>query len=326
MSSFGFDTTADEVASICSSTIRGKTVLITGASPNSLAAEFALSISKHAPGLIILAGRSAAKNEQTAAEIKKVAPDVSTRFLQLDLGSMASIRESAKEVNGYTDVDHIDVLMNSAGIMAGPYAQTADGIEAQFGTNHLGHFLFTNLIMDKLVSADGSKPSRVVNVTSMGHQLSPIRFQDWNFDDGKAYDQWFGYGQSKTANMLFSRALAARYASKGLTSVSVHPGAILTNLVGSTTDDDWAALKKIAHSHGLADFKAEFKFKTFQQGAATQLFAAFHDSVLGENNGKYLFDCQVIDDESVISWARDPIDAEHLWRLSEEIVGQQFGP
>lgn len=182
MSPFTSTTTADEVASLCSSNINNKVILITGASPKSLGAEFALSIAQHAPALIILAGRSAPKNEQTAADIQKVAPGISTRFLQLDLTSRAKIREAAKEVNAYPDVEHIDVLMNSAGIMAGPYEETADGIESQFGINHLGHFLFTNLIMGKLVSEDGSRPSRVVNITSEGYQLSPIRFQDWNFE------------------------------------------------------------------------------------------------------------------------------------------------
>lgn len=182
MSSFNRETTADEVASICASVIQNKVILITGASPKSLGAEFAITVAKQAPALIILAGRSASKNEQTAADIHKVAPNVLTRFLELDLTSRAKIREAASEVNGYTDVDHIDVLVNNAGIMAGPYKETADGIESQFGTNHLGHFLFTNLIMNKLVSADGSKPSRVVNVSSEGYQLSPIRFQDWNFE------------------------------------------------------------------------------------------------------------------------------------------------
>ena len=182
MSSFGFETTGDEVASICSNAIKGKIILVDGISPGGLGAEFVLTIAKHAPALIILAARDISKAEETAAAIKAIAPKQPTRLLQLDLSSQAKIREAAKEVNSYSDVDHIDVLVNNAGVMGGPYRQTADGIELQFGSNHIGHFLFTNLIINKLITENGDKPARVVNVSSKGHLLSPIRFDDWNFE------------------------------------------------------------------------------------------------------------------------------------------------
>jgi NAD(P)-dependent dehydrogenase (short-subunit alcohol dehydrogenase family) len=104
-------------------------------------------------------------------------PDANVRPVELDLSSQKQIREAAKEVNGYPDP--IDVMINSAGIMACPYARTEDGIESQFGANHIGHFLFTNLIMEKILAA--GKGARIVNVTSSGHAFSPIRWDDYNF-------------------------------------------------------------------------------------------------------------------------------------------------
>jgi NAD(P)-dependent dehydrogenase (short-subunit alcohol dehydrogenase family) len=148
---------------------------------------------------------------------------VPVRILALDLASQTQIRKAAKEVLAYPE-ECIDVLVNSAGIMAGPYRTTEEGIEAQFGSNHIGHFLFTNLIMSKLLIA---KAPRVVNVASDGHRFSGVRFEDPSFGGGKVYDQWEAYGQRKTANILFSRALAEKLGSRGLTAYSLHPGVAL---------------------------------------------------------------------------------------------------
>jgi NAD(P)-dependent dehydrogenase (short-subunit alcohol dehydrogenase family) len=178
-------TTADEIAADCSDIIKGKTILITGVSPGGLGAEFARVISKHFPGLIILANRDLSKASQTAKTISEIAPSVPTRILELDLASQTQIREAAKEVVEKYPETHIDVLVNNAGVMAGPYKLTANGIENQFGTNHIGHFLFTNLIMKKLVPLNQDAnfpPARIVNVSSNGYRLGWIRFGDWGFD------------------------------------------------------------------------------------------------------------------------------------------------
>ena len=147
MSSYTRATAADQIAADRSAIIKGKTILITGTSPGGLVAEFAQVISKHSPDLIILANRDVSKASETAKTISEIAPSVPTRILELDLASQAQIREAAKEVLEKYPETHIDVLVNNAGVMAGPYKVTADGIENQFGTNHIGHFLFTNLIM-----------------------------------------------------------------------------------------------------------------------------------------------------------------------------------
>lgn len=178
-------TTADQIATDCAGNIRGKTILITGTSPGGLGAEFAQVICKHAPGLIILANRDVSRASQTAQNILEIAPSVPVRILKLDLASQSQIHEAAKEVLEKYPETHIDVLVNNAGVMAGPYKLTADGIENQFGTNHIGHFLFTNLIMSKLVPLDSREvfpPARVVNISSDGYRLGWVRFGDWNFD------------------------------------------------------------------------------------------------------------------------------------------------
>jgi NAD(P)-dependent dehydrogenase (short-subunit alcohol dehydrogenase family) len=191
-----------------------RAVLVTGVSPGGIGAETAISIASQKPDLIILASRDVSKIEKTAATIEELYPGTPTRTLKLDLGSLTAVREAAKEVNTYPET--IDVLINNAAVMACPYSTTEDGFETQFGTNYLGHFLFTVLLLGKLTKGTG----RVVNVSSSGHDRGPVRFDDPGFSDGEKYDPWLAYGQSKTAIILFSVELARR----GVNSFSLHPG------------------------------------------------------------------------------------------------------
>lgn len=173
------NTTADELVRDLADEIKGKVILTTGVTPGSLGAAFVESIAKAQPSLLVLAGRSAEKLQKTADKITASHPNVKTRALKLDLNSLAAVRQSAETVISWTDVPHIDVLVNSAGLMANPYTLTADGFESQFGVNYLGHFLFTNLIMPKILAA---RAPRVVVITSDGHRLNPMRWSDYNFD------------------------------------------------------------------------------------------------------------------------------------------------
>lgn len=198
-------------------------VLMTGVSPNGLGAQAALSIAQGSPALLILAARDVSKINLTIKEISKAYPGVKTQPLAVDLSSLASIRAAAPTVLALEQP--IDVLINNAGIMACPYSKTVDGLESQFGVNHVSHFLFTNLIMPKLLeAAKATGEARIVNLTSMAHQFSDIRWDDLTFDDGKTYDRWLAYGQSKTANVVFTRALVEKFASRGIKSLSLHPG------------------------------------------------------------------------------------------------------
>jgi NAD(P)-dependent dehydrogenase (short-subunit alcohol dehydrogenase family) len=175
---YNASTTAEELVKILAAEIKGKVILTTGPSPASIGATFVETVARAQPALLILAGRSTSKLQQTADAITKENPSVPVRLLQLDLGSLAAVRKAASEVNSWTDVPHIDVLVNNAGIMATDFALSPEGYESQFATNHLGHFLFTNLIIEKVLAA--SSP-RIVNVSSDGHRLSPIRWADTNF-------------------------------------------------------------------------------------------------------------------------------------------------
>lgn len=170
------NTTTDELVADYADLINGKVVLVTGVTSGSLGGFFAQCVAKGKPSTIILAARNAEKLAKAAAEI--ATPGVHVRTLEVDLGSLQSVRDAAAQVNSW-DVLAIDVLVNNAGIMAVDFKLTGDGFESQFATNHLGPFLFTNLIMKKLQAA---KEPRVVNVSSDGHRLSPIRFHDYNFD------------------------------------------------------------------------------------------------------------------------------------------------
>jgi len=175
MSSFTIESTAAEVAASFSTNIVGKVVLVTGCSPNGLGATAAFAIASHKPALIILTGRTRSLIEETEKEILAQNPDVTTRLLIFDLASLKSVREAAAEVNRYPEP--IDVLINNAAIMACPFEKTVDGFESQFGVNHLGHFLFTKLVLGKI-----PRGGRVVNVASNGYLFGGVRFNDPNFE------------------------------------------------------------------------------------------------------------------------------------------------
>ncbi|KAK4247047.1 hypothetical protein C7999DRAFT_32520 [Corynascus novoguineensis] len=324
---YGLETTGSQLVRELASHIRGKVVLTTGVSPRSLGAEFVLAIAAAEPALLILAGRDLVKVQQTAQALTEAHPSIPTRLLRLDLGSLAAVREAAAELMADDTVPAVDVLVNSAGIMAlGRYETTPEGLERQFGTNHLGHFLFTNLIMNKLLA--GGPGARVVCVSSSGHRLSPIRWDDLDFHGGNNYNKWHAYGQSKTANMLMAVSLAEKLGNKGLRAFSLHPGVIYTNL-GDHVDwegGDYAALQMADRALGNKEgWDETFQFKTTDQGIATHVFAAFHPS-LADHNGVYLIDSQIADPwiETVKPWATSPVEAERLWKLSEKLVGQEF--
>jgi NAD(P)-dependent dehydrogenase (short-subunit alcohol dehydrogenase family) len=175
---------ASELVAHYAQSVKGKTILTTGVTPGSIGAAYVEALAGASPALLILVGRSVDKLEKEAAVIASEHPEIPTRNLVADLGSFESVRKAAAEVNSWKDVEKIDIVMNSAGIMATPYRLSVDGYESQFATNHLGHFLLTNLIMDKILASDAP---RVVNFTSDGHRLGFMRWADLNFDVSYSY-------------------------------------------------------------------------------------------------------------------------------------------
>jgi NAD(P)-dependent dehydrogenase (short-subunit alcohol dehydrogenase family) len=200
----------------------GKTVLITGAN-SGIGYQAALELARH--GAHVLMGvRSRAKGEAALTRLLREAPGASAEIVELDMASLASIRRFAERYAG-----PLDVLVNNAGVMALPTRElTEDGFERQFGTNHLGHFALTGLLMPKLLAA--SEP-RVVTVSSLAHRNGTMDFD--NLQSEKSYVPWDAYNQSKLANLLFARELDRRVRAAGLNlrSIPVHPGISRTSIV-----------------------------------------------------------------------------------------------
>ena len=220
-------------------------VVITGPTEGGLGAQTAISLAAGKPAALLLLGRTEAKSAKVIEEIKSISPSTKVQFVQVDLQRFESIRNAATEIN--KSVEKIDVLINNAGIMAvKEFTLTPEGIEAQFGSNHIGHFLLTNLLLPKL-----KEGSRIVNLTSHGHRYSHVQLDDYNFQDGKTYDEWKAYGQSKSANILFTVQLAIKLRAAGITSYAVHPGVIQTNLGTHIDPSAWPALIEKFASLGM---------------------------------------------------------------------------
>lgn len=298
---------------------------MTGPTPGGIGAETLISLAAESPALLILVGRSQAKAQATIDAIKKVNAGVKTKFVEADLSSLRSVRAAAQAILADADIAKIDVVINNAAVMATPFQLTADGFELQFHANYLGHFVLTNTIMPKIRAAGPG--ARVVNVSSSGHRLSGIRFEDPNFSAPGAYSEMDSYGQSKTAKILFAVALNKR----GVCSYSLHPGGIQTNLqdyVKEMPQDKAMALFEEASQRAMGRPIEEQRkldpWKTLQQGCGTTIRAAL-DPDLVKEEGVYLVDTNLTTDPKHIKeWATDPELAEKLWKLSEELVGQKF--
>lgn len=198
--------------------------------------------------------------------------------------------------------------------MAVPYSKTKLGVESQFATNHLGHFVLTQKLMPYIKAA--GKDARVVNLTSDGYLVCQFKPDDINFSDGKSYDPFSGYGQSKTANILFTKGLAKR----GVTSFAVHPGVIFgTGLSEGMDFSLFDTIGEITKRNTGQDFVMG-KPKNVEQGVATTIRAAVDPGLVGES-GSYLADVQV---EDVRGHAKDQELVEKLWELSEQLVGEKF--
>ncbi|KAH8647647.1 retinol dehydrogenase 13 [Xylariales sp. PMI_506] len=311
--------------------IKGKIILTTGATVGGIGAAFPIGIARAQPELLILASRSIAKLQEVVKIIGKEHPDVKVRTLELNLASLSAVRAAADVVNGWDDVPQIDVLVNNAAVMATDWSSSPDGFESQLATNHLGPFLFTNLIMGKILNAPAP---RVINIASDGHRLGPFRFDDFNFRNGDFYNKWLSYGQSKTANMLMAISLAEKLGPKHhLSAFSINPGLVITNLgshlkLFGESNVDLVAMAEIDRLMGNAIGWGGFEGVTAvppEVGANTYAFAAF-DPDITAHNGAYLQSCRVSDPlkDTMRPWATSIFEAERLWKLSEQLVGQNF--
>ncbi|TPX10801.1 uncharacterized protein E0L32_008190 [Thyridium curvatum] len=341
MSSASFDrsTTGTEVARVFKDHIKGKRVLITGASPNSLGEATALAIARSQPALLILASRTRSKLDAVASRLVAdgLLPSASVRTVELDLCSQASVRAAAAAVAGLTP--RLDVLINNAGINTQHRRLSPEGVEATFATNHVGPFLLTTLLLPLLraAAADAAAvapgETRIVNVSSDGHRLVPMRFSDYNLEGkaalpdelprSKALPDWFtkggkgysgvlAYNMSKTAAVLLTVGLKQRLRAQGIQSFAANPGTIRTPLMRDIQPELRDSIETL-HAG---------EWKSPDQGCAPFLVAAFDPSLSGSDEVYVQQDCQL---RRPSAHAADVDKAERLWVLSEALTGAGQG-
>lgn len=305
-SGFGATSTADEVLEGID--LSGKLALVTGGY-SGIGLETTRALVK-AGARVVVPARRPETAEQALAGLPGVEVD------ELDLGDLESVRRFAERF--LASGRGLDIVIDSAGIMACPETRVGEGWEAQFATNHLGHFALVN----RLWPAIAPGGARVVSVSSRGHHAAGIRWDDIHWRRG--YDKWEAYGQAKTANVLFAVQLDKLGRDAGVRAFALHPGGILTPLQRHLAQEEMVERGWIDEDGNLLHPEV---FKTPQQGAATQVWAATSPQLDGLG-GLYLEDCDIAepapdtdDREGVKDWAIDPEQAARLWTLSAELTG-----
>jgi retinol dehydrogenase-12 len=303
--SLGSSSTADRVAQVSlgleqnvftSKKLEGKSFLITGANCG-IGLEAARVLSNHG-GRVVMACRSLEKAQEA---INSLQSKENVSSIQLDLSSLKAVRDSVKSQN-HLIPEKIDVLINNAGIMQTPeYTESADGFELQFATNHLGHFLLTDLLRERL-----SPDARVVNVSSHRHAWGKIDFERNMPPKKEFYNPSGNYGISKGSNILFARQLQKEFSLGKQTAYSLHPGVIPSTELFKNSP----AISFLGRTV-LAPF-----FKDIPQGAATTIYCAIHPDA-PNHAGEFFRDCHVDKSNEECSSMQN---AEKLWKLSKELV------
>ena len=311
-SSFGYRTTALEVVS--DTDLSSMNAIVTGGY-SGIGLETARALAT-AGAKVTIACRDLERAIKVAADLNTSIGADRVGAAQLDLGSLNSVRTFADNYLGEHQSLHI--LINNAGVMACPLDKTVDGFEVQFGTNHIGHFALTTHLIPAL---EQSTKARVVCLSSTGHFLSPVVFEDIGFEN-RAYDPWLSYGQSKTACALMALGIQNHYNASGIEAFSVHPGGIMTTLQRHMSKED-------INSRGWVDEEGNVNelFKTVEQGASTSVWAATASDLTGRG-GRYLEDCTeaVVHDKipesrtGVMRYAVDGENADRLWDLSLKMI------
>jgi NAD(P)-dependent dehydrogenase (short-subunit alcohol dehydrogenase family) len=321
---FGATSTTDEV--LAGVKLHGKRILVTGVSAG-IGVETARSLAAHGAH-VVGAARDLAKAEAATAQVRKAAAQNGGSFevIELDLGNLKSVRACAGEL--LARAEPFDLVIANAGVMATPFGHTVDGFETQFGTNHLGHFVFVNRIAPLMRAG-----SRLINLASSGHRFSNVNLEDPNFERTQ-YEPFVAYGRSKTANILFAVAFDERHRQRGIRAAAVHPGGIYTELGRHMAPGQIEAMIEQMNKDLAAEGKPPFQPKTVPQGAATSVWAGVV-ALPDEVGGKYCENCHVgriVADDVVISaisegvrgYALDPANASALWKKSEEMVEESF--
>jgi NAD(P)-dependent dehydrogenase (short-subunit alcohol dehydrogenase family) len=320
---FGATSTTEDVLSGVN--LGSKRILVTGVSAG-IGVETARSLAAHG-AQVVGAARDLAKAEAATTEVRRAAAANGGSFelVELDLANLKSVRACTDKLLAKNEP--FDVVIANAGIMGTPFSLTMDGFESQFGTNHLGHFVFVNRIVPLI-----PKGGRLINLSSAGHRYSNVDLDDPNFER-MPYDPFVAYGRSKTANILFVVAFDQRHRNRGVRAAAVHPGVIQTELARYI---DPARIQTLIDQIGqqLAAEGKTFQWKTVPQGAATSVWAGVV-APAEEIGGRYCENCHVGQlvaehvaisgvSEGVRAYALDPKTAEALWKKSEQLVGESF--
>lgn len=276
--------------------MHNKVVIITGAN-SGIGFETVKALAAQGAD-VVMACRNADRAKTALDEIQDAVPSANIQAMSLDLASFESIKTFAKQFQAR--YQQLDVLINNAGLFPLTQQTTLDGFEMQFGVNHLGHFLLTHLLLPQLVAAGNA---RVINVASMLHQLGKIDFN--SFKGEQAYRPMKAYGQSKLANVLFTRELARRYAQDGITSFSLHPGGVGTNIAGR------GFIRRNL-------YKLMGGFMSPERGAQTSIYLASTPGI-EEHSGEYFGDSSNKRHSSKAG--QDMLMAKRLWDVSEQLTG-----
>ncbi|RNA31783.1 retinol dehydrogenase 13-like [Brachionus plicatilis] len=290
----------------CRSNVRlnGKTVIVTGSSAG-IGKQTALDMARRG-ARVIMACRNLEKTSKVADQIRKETGNGNVAIELLDLASFDSIRQFCSRIN--EKEERIDVLINNAGVSICPKWTTKDGYELQFGVNYLGHFLLTNLLLDKIKK---SAPSRIVNVASIVYIFGKIKWDDLNSE--KSYGPIIAYCNSKLAIILFTRELAKKLKGTNVTTFSVHPGSIRSEAGRYLVDVyGWIAY---FFQFLLKPWKLWF-LKNAEEGAQTSIYCAVEEG-LSDLSGSYFKDCQP---GKLLPHALSDSDANKLWDLSEKLT------
>lgn len=322
----GFGATSSTEDVLSGVNLRGKRILVTGVSAG-IGVETARSLAAHGAH-VVGAVRDLKKAEAATEQVRKEAAANGGGFelIELDLSSLKGVRACADKLLAKSEP--FDVIIANAGVMATPFSQTKDHFEMQFGTNHLGHFVLVNRIARLL-----RKGGRLINLSSAGHRYSNVDLADPNFER-VPYEPFLAYGRSKTANILFAVEFDRRHRERGVRAAAVHPGVIETELARYMDPSQLQGIIKQLDDQLVAEGKGPFQWKSVPQGAATSVWAGVV-APADEIGGQYCENCHVgkiVPDEKTISgvsegvrgYALDPKNAEALWKMSEEMVGETF--
>jgi len=284
--------------------MKDKTILITGAS-SGIGRATAVDLARRGTRLL-LQGRTPARCQEALDEIRQAASGAPPELLEADLASLDEVRGLARDVAARTD--HLDMLLNNAGLTLTSRQQTPDGFEKTFAVNHLAPFLLTGLLLPLLRNADAA---RIVNVASGAHRFGRLDLDD--LQNERRYATMRVYGQSKTANILFTDELARRLEGTGITANSLHPGMIRSNLGRG----NGAALDRL---HDLINVVLYPFFKTPERGARTSLHLLTSDAV-ADVTGRYFANERP---SRPAAHATNPDTARRLWEISEQLTGLAY--